>query len=163
MAARRSYPVFLSPGVGASTFGHSNRFEDRDPDRNRFRTTDWQNAMPWNNPSVSLDVRRLGLIKDHETSGVLVAGWKEKERQLEVPKDLFRSDAIQKGSYWTEWSERAKNTRCSFRCNCLILGEVARPERFELPAFWFVARSAKTSKCRYWYRLRATRATLFCP
>ena len=28
----------------------------------------------------------------------------------------------------------------------LILGEVARPERFELPAFWFVARSAKTSK-----------------
>ena len=40
-----------------------------------------------------------------------------------------------------------------------ILGEVARPERFELPAFWFVARSAKTSKCRYWYRLRAKGAT----
>src|SRR5215831_19894974 len=50
-----------------------------------------------------------------------------------------------------------------FTCNCLILGEVARPERFELPAFWFVARSAKNHKCRYWYRLRATRATLFCP
>src|SRR6516164_2321199 len=48
-------------------------------------------------------------------------------------------------------------------CNCLIRGELARPERFELPAFWFVARSAKTSKCRYWYRLRATRASLFCP
>src|SRR5215472_16590828 len=36
-----------------------------------------------------------------------------------------------------------------FHCNCLILGEVARPERFELPAFWFVGRPAKTSKCRY--------------
>jgi len=36
--------------------------------------------------------------------------------------------------------KRTKNTRCSFHCNCLILGEVARPERFELPAFWFVAR-----------------------
>jgi len=46
-----------------------------------------------------------------------------------------------------------------FHCNCLILGEVARPERFELPAFWFVGRPAKTSKCRYWYRLRAKRAT----
>jgi len=49
--------------------------------------------------------------------------------------------------------EKDENTRCSFRCNWLILGEVARPERFELPAFWFVGRSAKTSKCRYWYRL----------
>src|SRR5215467_7464885 len=36
--------------------------------------------------------------------------------------------------------KRTKNTRCSFHCNRLILGEVARPERFELPAFWFVAR-----------------------
>jgi len=41
--------------------------------------------------------------------------------------------------------------------------KVARPERFELPTFWFVDRSSKTSKCRYWYRLRAKRATLFCP
>src|SRR5215469_13516154 len=55
--------------------------------------------------------------------------------------------------------KRTKNTRCSFHCNCLILGEVARPERFELPAFRFVGRSAKTSKCRYSYRLRAKRAT----
>ena len=36
---------------------------------------------------------------------------------------------------------------------------MARPERFELPTFWFVGRSSKTSKCRYWYRLRAKRAT----
>ena len=35
---------------------------------------------------------------------------------------------------------------------------VARPEGFEPPAFWFVDRSSKTSKCRYWYRLRAERA-----
>jgi hypothetical protein len=42
-------------------------------------------------------------------------------------------------------------------CNYLVLGEVARPESFELPAFWFVGR--KSSKCRYWYRLRAKRAT----
>jgi len=55
--------------------------------------------------------------------------------------------------------KRTKNTRCSFHCNCLILGEVARPERFELPAFRFVGRSAKASKCRYSYRLRAKRAT----
>src|SRR6516225_3428135 len=33
---------------------------------------------------------------------------------------------------------RRKNTRCSFHCNCLILGKVARPEGFKLPAFWFV-------------------------
>ena len=38
---------------------------------------------------------------------------------------------------------------------------MARPERFELPAFWFVGRSAKTSKCCCWYRLRAKRATYF--
>src|SRR6516164_8608041 len=71
-------------------------------------------------------------------------------------EEIFREAAVigRKGT---------KNTRCSFHCNCLILGEVARPERFELPAFWFVARSSKTSKCRYWYRLRAKRATLFNP
>src|SRR5215472_5113782 len=42
--------------------------------------------------------------------------------------------------------KRTKNTRCSFHCNCLILGEVARPERFELPAFWFVAISNALSR-----------------
>jgi len=36
---------------------------------------------------------------------------------------------------------------------------VARPEGFEPPAFWFVGRWSKTSKRRYWYRLRAKRAT----
>jgi hypothetical protein len=35
---------------------------------------------------------------------------------------------------------KGRNTRCSFHCNCLILGEVARPERFALPTFWFVTR-----------------------
>ena len=42
---------------------------------------------------------------------------------------------------------------------CKVRGEVevVRPERLELPAFWFVDRSSKTSKCRYWYRLRTTR------
>src|SRR5215831_6843311 len=29
----------------------------------------------------------------------------------------------QKPSYWTEWTEKDGNTRCSFRYNCLILGE----------------------------------------
>src|SRR5262252_4463450 len=43
----------------------------------------------------------------------------------------------------------------------MLVKIVARPERFELPAFWFVGRSAKTSKCRYWYRLRATRAMIW--
>src|SRR5215469_4031017 len=32
--------------------------------------------------------------------------------------------------------KKTKNTRCSFHCNSLILGKVARPERFELPVFW---------------------------
>jgi len=40
-----------------------------------------------------------------------------------------------------------KNTRCS----CQPSDSSERPERFELPTFWFVGRSAKTSKCRYWY------------
>ena len=31
-------------------------------------------------------------------------------------------------------------------CNGLILGEVARPERFELPAFWFVVEKSGNSK-----------------
>ena len=35
---------------------------------------------------------------------------------------------------------KGRNTRCSFHCNCLILGEAARPERFALPTFWFVTR-----------------------
>jgi len=30
--------------------------------------------------------------------------------------------------------------------NCLILGEVARPERFELPAFWFVVEKSGNPK-----------------
>ena len=42
------------------------------------------------------------------------------------------------------------------------LENMARPERFELPTFWFVGRSSKTSKCRYWYRLRAN-APLILP
>ena len=33
-----------------------------------------------------------------------------------------------------------------FHCNCLILGEVARPERFELPAFWFVVEKSGNPK-----------------
>jgi hypothetical protein len=40
---------------------------------------------------------------------------------------------------------------CSWHC--------CRPERIELPAFWLVGRSAKNYKYRYWYRLRAKRAT----
>ena len=51
---------------------------------------------------------------------------------------------------------RRKTPGVHFTCNCLILREVARPERFEL---WFVGRWSKISKCRYWYRLRAKRAT----
>jgi len=51
---------------------------------------------------------------------------------------IFRKAAIgRKGR------KKTKNTRCSFHCNCLILGEVARPERFELPAFWFVGFGSK--------------------
>ena len=54
--------------------------------------------------------------------------------------DKIREDV----AFRKEWAEKSglglKNTRCSFHCNRLILGEVARPERFELPAFWFVAR-----------------------
>ena len=72
-------------------------------------------------------------------------------------EEIFRKEVIGRNG-----RKRTKNTRCSFHCNCLILGEVARPERFELPAFWFVGRWSKTSKCRYWYRLRAN-APLILP
>ena len=50
-------------------------------------------------------------------------------------EEIFRKAVIGRNG-----RKRTKNTRCSFHCNCLILGEVARPERFELPAFWFVGR-----------------------
>src|SRR5215471_21060947 len=46
----------------------------------------------------------------------------------------------------------------AFRGKCSrgkLLKTMARPERFELPTFWFVDRSSKTSKCRYWCRLQA--------
>jgi hypothetical protein len=71
-------------------------------------------------------------------------------------EEIFRKAVIARNG------RRTKNTRCSFRCNWLILGEVARTERFELTAFWFVGRQAKTSKWRYWYRLRAN-ARLISP
>jgi hypothetical protein len=35
---------------------------------------------------------------------------------------LFDRRNFQKGGYWTEWTQKTKNTRCSFHCNCLILG-----------------------------------------
>jgi len=130
----------------------------------RFRNTYLKNRT-----SCPEEVRRFWL------------GWEDKD--MSDLYDKIRDDV----AFRREWAEKSglgfvipskkfserrlldrmdgkdENTRCSFHCNCLILGEVARPERFELPTFWFVGRSAKTSKCRYWYRLRATRATLFCP
>src|SRR5215468_8370469 len=47
-------------------------------------------------------------------------------------EEIFRKAVIGRNG------RKDRNTRCSFHCNCLIRGEVARPERFELPAFWFV-------------------------
>jgi len=61
--------------------------------------------------------------------------------------------------YCTEWTE---NTRCSFRCNCLILGEVARPERFELPAFWFVVEKSGNPKALQVSHLQAPPASKTC-
>src|SRR6266702_3868965 len=37
--------------------------------------------------------------------------------------------------------------------------KMARPERFELPTFWFVAKRAQKSKCCSWCRIRQERAT----
>jgi len=51
-------------------------------------------------------------------------------------EEIFRKAVIGRNG-----RERAKNTRCSFHYNYLILGEMAHPERFGLPAFWFVGGS----------------------
>jgi|SRR6516225_4502469 hypothetical protein len=63
----------------------------------------------------------------------------------------------------TEWSESTKNTRCSFHCHCLILGEVARPERFELPAFWFVVEKSGNPKALQVSHLQAAPPSKILP
>jgi Tol biopolymer transport system component len=72
------------------------------PTGNRSRITSWQRSLPWNNPSASVDGRRLALIKERWASSVFVAGWKEKERRLEAPKDLTRSDAYDEPNAWSK-------------------------------------------------------------
>src|SRR6516225_9500259 len=63
----------------------------------------------------------------------------------------------------TEWSESTKNTRCSFHCHCLILGEVARPERFELPVFWFVVEKSGNPKALQVSHLQAAPPSKILP
>src|SRR6516165_5767049 len=63
----------------------------------------------------------------------------------------------------TEWSESTKNTRCSFHCHCLILGEVTRPRRFELPAFWFVVEKSGNPKALQVSHLQAAPASKILP
>src|SRR5215469_12573804 len=75
--------------------------------------------------------------------------WTNRKAQL-----LDRRRNFQKGGYCTGWSEKA---RCSVHCNCLILGEVARPERFELPAFWFVVEKSGNPKALQVSHLQAAR------
>jgi len=72
------------------------------PTGNRSTITSWQRSLPWNNPSASVDGRRLALIKERWASSVFVAGWKEKERRLEAPKDLIRSDAYDEPNAWSK-------------------------------------------------------------
>ena len=62
--------------------------------------------------------------------------------------------------YWTEWTE---NTRCSFHYNCLILGEVARPEGFEPLAFWSVVGKAGNSKALQVSHLQAATPSKLLP
>jgi len=72
------------------------------PTGNRSRIADWHNSIPWNNPSASVDGRRLALIRTHTTSSVFVAEWKQKERRLEAPKDLIRSDSYNVPNAWSK-------------------------------------------------------------
>ena len=110
-------------------------------------------------PEYLMEAAGLGLFMVSACSFTVLLEHPSSPVRLLLPSSLLRMALI--GG--TEWTEKDGNTRCSFRCNCLILGKVARPERFEIPAFWFVGRSSNTSKYRYWYSLRAKRATLFCP
>ena len=56
-----------------------------------------------------------------------------------------------------------KKDRCSFHYNCLTLGDVARPERFELPAFWFVVGKAGNPKALQVPHLQAAPASKLLP
>src|SRR5215470_13706966 len=64
-------------------------------------------------------------------------------------EEIFRKAVIGRNG------RKDRNTRCSFHCNCLIRGEVARPERFELPAFWFVVEKSGNPKALQVSHLRA--------
>src|SRR6516162_5137786 len=62
-----------------------------------------------------------------------------------------------------EMDGKDENTRCSFHCNCLILGEVARPERFELSAFWFVVEKSGNPKALQVSHLQAAPPSKILP
>ena len=50
-----------------------------------------------------------------------------------------------------------------FGIACVLLGEVARPERFELPAFWFVVGKAGNPKALQVSHLQAAPASKLLP
>jgi serine/threonine protein kinase len=61
------------------------------PIGNPSKITNWQNSTQ-RYPSASSDGRRLAVIKSHWTSELFLTEWKEKEKRLESPKNLIRSD-----------------------------------------------------------------------
>ena len=93
-----------------------------------------------------------GRAEEHEARGPLLT------LVAMVESSATKQKCVMVG-YCTEWTE---NTRCSFRCNCLILGEVARPGRFGLPAFWFVVEKSGNPKALQVSHLQAPPASKTC-
>ena len=73
-------------------------------------------------------------------------------------EEIFRKAVVARNG-----RKRTKNTRCSFHCNGLILGEVARPERFELPAFWSVVEKSGNPKALQVSHLQAAPPSKILP
>jgi hypothetical protein len=59
---------------------------------------------------------------------------------------LFRRRNFQKGGYWTEWKERTKTPDVHFTATVRTSDSSERPERFELPTFWFVVAKSGNPK-----------------
>jgi len=84
------------------------------------RVTNSQNTIP-RFATASSDGRRLAMIESHTWGDIFVAEWREKEKRLDTPKNLTRSDLVQSPSAWLR-----DGSSILFTSNALRKGQISR-------------------------------------
>jgi serine/threonine protein kinase/Tol biopolymer transport system component len=103
---RLVYPYSEEAGQNAALnlWGIPCDIESGKPKGKSANLTNWLKGNTWvpENPTTSLDGRRMAIIKSQQTTDIFLARWKEDGRGLEGIKNHTMGDATQSPQMWVE-------------------------------------------------------------